>query len=167
MPAVFKVGFVNRSGLALKVSRSRLYIALRFLRSHMLCQYKCLVDITVYDNPDARFRFAVVYNMLSTLLNSRVLVCTYTGKQGLESMYRVYPAANWLEREVWDLHGVFFIRHPDLRRLLTDYGFKHHPLQKDFPVSGHTEVSYSENEKRLLHCRVESVQSCRTFARVA
>jgi NADH:ubiquinone oxidoreductase subunit C len=133
-----------------------------FLHSHLLCQYKSLVDIAAY-NLFGGGRFTLVYNLLSTQFNTRVLVCTQTSK-GVPSVLLFYAAASWLEREVWDLYGVYFFRHLDLRKILTDYGFIHHPLRKDFPLSGYKEMSYSEKEKRTVYTSVEIPQQYRVFS---
>lgn len=166
LPAVIrKTLYTIRRELILKVSRTKLLIVLKVLHSHLLCQYKNLVDIVIYDNPTSKFRFAAVYSLLSLEFNSRLSVCVYTNEVlGLNSICQLYSAANWLEREAWDLFGLFFYKHPDLRRILTDYGFNEHPLRKDFPLSGYKEISYSEKEKRVLHTSVEISQAYRVFS---
>jgi NADH:ubiquinone oxidoreductase subunit C len=156
---------VTKDAVIVKVARTRLASLLKFLHSHLLSQYKSLIDIVAYDNPTAKFRFAVVYNLLSLAFNSRLLICTYTTESlSIPSLYFLYPAASWLEREVWDLYGIFFFKHPDLRRILTDYGFNQHPLRKDFPLSGYKEISYSEKDKRILYSTLEGLQAYRTFS---
>jgi NADH dehydrogenase (ubiquinone) Fe-S protein 3 len=160
-----KTVLISKNALIVKVTRTRLVSLLEFLHSHILSQYSSLVDIIVYDNPTVSYRFTVIYNLLSTTFNARLSVAVYT-TQSLEvpSVCSIYPSAGWLEREAWDLYGVFFINHPDLRKILTDYGFNHHPLRKDFPLSGYKEISYSEKEKRILHSSLEITQAYRTFS---
>lgn len=112
-----------------------------FLRNNHNAQFGALIDITALDVPSRPFRFEVVYNLLSLRYNSRCRVRTYTDElTPISSLCDLYQAANWYEREVWDMYGVFFSDHPDLRRILTDYGFQGHPQRKDFPLSGYTEV---------------------------
>jgi NADH dehydrogenase (ubiquinone) Fe-S protein 3 len=165
IPAAVRKTLYSENSLVLKVTRTRLVSALKFLHSHILCQYKSLIDIIVYDTPASKFRFTVIYNLLSLAFNARLSVCVYTN-EGLQlnSVCPLYNSANWLEREAWDLFGVFFYNHPDLRRILTDYGFNQHPLRKDFPLSGYKEVCYSEKEKRILHTSVEISQPYRVFS---
>jgi NADH:ubiquinone oxidoreductase subunit C len=164
VPSYIKTTLCMPNGMVIKTARSRLNALLRFLHSHLLCQFKSLVDIIVYDNPSAKFRFTIIYNLLSVAFNSRIFVCTYASPSlpAASSCY-LYASANWLEREAWDLHGVFFVNHPDLRKILTDYGFNDHPLRKDFPISGYKEISYSEKEKRVLQSSVEIAQEYRVF----
>lgn len=161
--AVEIVVYSTKSGVIVKAARGRVFGLLRFLRSHVLCQYKSLIDIITYDNPQTKYRFAVIYNLLSVAFNSRLLICTYTKKGLIPSVCSLYASAGWLEREAWDLYGVSFVNHPDLRRILTDYGFNHHPLRKDFPLSGYKEIFYSEKEKRVLRGNVELSQFYRVF----
>lgn len=165
IPTATKRALSTKNTFLVKTSRTRLVALIGFLQKHVFTQYRSLVDIIVYDNPSRSLRFTVIYNLLSTAFNSRLLVCAYT-KDGwsLESLCCLYTAANWLEREVWDLYGVFFKHHPDLRRILTDYGFRHHPLRKDFPLSGHKEVNYCDREKRVLYSTVELPQAYRVFS---
>lgn len=130
----------------------------------MLLQFKVLTDLVVYDRPSFKSRFTVLYNLLSEDLNSRVIVCTFTNEVlPLESITKIFKGAGWFEREVYDMFGIFFINHPDLRRILTDYGFSYHPLRKDFPVIGYKEVWYNEKEKRLIYTNVEMNQAYRVF----
>ena len=123
-----------------------------------------LIDITAVDYPDRENRFTVVYNLLSVDLNSRIRLKTEVdGLTSIESVTALYPCAAWWEREVWDMFGIFFTNHPDLRRILTDYGFQGHPLRKDFPVTGYTEVRYDETEKRVIYEPLELSQEFRSF----
>lgn len=114
---------------------------LQFLKDHHNCQFSNLTDIAGMDVPSRAYRFEVIYNLLSLRFNSRIRVKTYTDElTPIESANDVHKAANWYEREIWDMYGVFFANHPDLRRILTDYGFEGHPFRKDFPLSGYVEV---------------------------
>ena len=121
-------------------------------------------DITAVDFPTKSYRFEVVYNMLSVRHNSRIRVKTYADEATpVPSITSLYEGANWYEREVYDLFGVFFTNHPDLRRLMTDYGFDGHPLRKDFPLSGYTEIRYDEEKKRIVVEPLEMSQAFRNF----
>ena len=135
-----------------------------FLKNHMGTRCSQLIDITAVDYPDRENRFTVVYNLLSVDLNSRIRLKTEVdGLTSIESVTALYPCAAWWEREVWDMFGIFFTNHPDLRRILTDYGFQGHPLRKDFPVTGYTEVRYDETEKRVIYEPLELSQEFRSF----
>jgi len=135
-----------------------------FLKNHMGTRCSQLIDITAVDYLDRENRFTVVYNVLSVDLNARIRVKTEVdGLTSIESVTALYPCAAWWEREVWDMFGIFFTNHPDLRRILTDYGFQGHPLRKDFPVTGYTEVRYDETEKRVIYEPLELSQEFRSF----
>ncbi|HSR71193.1 MAG TPA: NADH-quinone oxidoreductase subunit C [Kiloniellales bacterium] len=137
---------------------------LTFLRDDQNCQFKQLTDITAADYPDREARFEVVYNLLSIRHNQRIRVKLPTDEASpVPSVTGVYSSANWYEREVWDLFGVFFSDHPDLRRIMTDYGFEGHPLRKDFPLTGYVEVRYDEDQKRVIYEPVKLTQEFRTF----
>eukprot|EP00056_Hartaetosiga_gracilis_P003982 m.69989 g.69989 ORF g.69989 m.69989 type:complete len:250 (-) comp11657_c0_seq2:2075-2824(-) len=137
---------------------------LTFLRDNTLCQFKNVCDICGVDFPTRENRFEVVYNLLSISLNQRVRVRTYTDElTPIDSCVPVFSGANWYEREVWDMFGVYFVGHPDLRRILTDYGFEGHPLRKDFPLSGFIEVRYCEDVKRVIAEPLELQQEFRKF----
>ncbi|XP_067902540.1 NADH dehydrogenase [ubiquinone] iron-sulfur protein 3, mitochondrial [Heterodontus francisci] len=137
---------------------------LTFLRDHTNAQFKSLADETAVDIPSRPFRFEIVYNLLSLQFNSRIRVKTYTDElTPLDSLVPVFQAANWYEREIWDMFGVFFADHPDLRRILTDYGFEGHPFRKDFPLSGYVEVRYDDEVKRVVAEPVELAQEFRKF----
>ncbi|XP_060529954.1 NADH dehydrogenase [ubiquinone] iron-sulfur protein 3, mitochondrial-like [Cylas formicarius] len=137
---------------------------LEFLKNHQSSQMQCLMDICAIDVPSRPNRFEVIYNLLSLRFNSRVRLKTYTDElTPVESATSVYKSAEWLEREVWDLHGVFFANHPDLRRIMTDYGFEGHPLRKDFPVSGYVAARYDDEKKRVVVEPVEFSQEFRRF----
>lgn len=137
---------------------------LRFLRDDSECLFKQLVDIAGVDYPERPKRFDVVYHLLSFQHNSRVRIKIETDEDTpVPSVNDLYPAANWYEREAWDLYGIYFSGHPDLRRLLTDYGFSGHPLRKDFPLTGFVEVRYSEEQKRVVYEPVKLTQDFRSF----
>jgi NADH-quinone oxidoreductase subunit C len=134
------------------------------LRDDPGCLFKMLIDVCGVDYPERERRFDVVYNLLSLKHNRRIRVKVRTDETTpVPSISQVFNAANWYERETWDLYGVAFSEHPDLRRLLTDYGFDGHPLRKDFPLTGHVEVRYDEQQKRVVYDRVKLQQDFRTF----
>ncbi|KAJ4989758.1 NADH dehydrogenase [Stagonosporopsis vannaccii] len=135
-----------------------------FLKNHTAAEYTQISDITAVDYPTKDQRFEVVYNMLSIRHNSRLRVKTYADEATpVPSLCDLYDGANWYEREVYDLFGVFFVGHPDLRRIMTDYGFDGHPLRKDFPMTGYTEIRYDEEKKRIVVEPLEMTQAFRNF----
>lgn len=135
-----------------------------FLRDHINTQYKLLIDVTAVDYPSRILRFEVVYNLLSITFNSRIRIkCCIDETNPINSITEIYSSAGWWEREVWDMFGIFFFNHPDLRRILTDYGFEGHPLRKDFPLSGYVEVRYDDSEKRVINENIELSQEFRYF----
>jgi len=135
-----------------------------FLRDDSNCLFKLLVDVCGVDYPDRAERFEVVYNLLSLKHNQRIRVkLTTTGDRPVPSITGVFKVAGWFEREAWDLFGVFFADHPDLRRILTDYGFEGHPLRKDFPLTGYVELRYDEEQKRVVYEKVKLKQEFRSF----
>ena len=134
------------------VARDKIVAALTALRDHPDTLYKCFIDITAVDYPARVERFDVVYHLLSPRHNTRIRVkCTTDEMTPVPSAIPAFPAANWFERETYDMFGVFFSGHPDLRRMLTDYGFEGHPLRKDFPMSGFVEVRYDDDQKRVVY----------------
>ncbi len=144
--------------------RESLLKVMTFLRDDQNCQFKQLSDITAVDYPDREERFEVVYNLLSFKHNQRIRVKLTTDENTpVPSVTSVYNSAGWYEREAWDMYGVFFSDHPDLRRMLTDYGFEGHPLRKDFPLTGYVEVRYDETQKRVVYEPVNLVQDFRNF----
>lgn len=135
-----------------------------FLRDDPKCLFKQLIDICGVDYPERLERFEVVYHLLSLKLNQRIRVKVAVADQAsVPSIITLFSAANWLERETWDMYGIKFEGHPDLRRLLTDYGFEGHPLRKDFPLTGHVELRYDETEKRIVSEPVNLRQDFRQF----
>jgi NADH-quinone oxidoreductase subunit C len=137
---------------------------LTFLRDDARCQFKLLMDVCGADYPQRERRFDVVYNLLSLKHNQRVRVKALTDEATpVPSVVSVFSSANWFERETWDLFGIFFSDHPDLRRILTDYGFQGHPLRKDFPLTGYVEVRYDQEQKRVVYEPVKLTQDFRSF----
>jgi NADH-quinone oxidoreductase subunit C len=161
--AVFEVR-IDRGELMVRVQRSHLLELLKFLRDDSNCQFRYLVDIAGVDYPAEEERFEIVYNLLSVKQNQRVRVKVTTDEETpVPSATSLFSTAGWYEREVWDLFGVLFSGHPDLRRLLTDYGFEGHPLRKDFPLTGYVEVRYDDLQKRVVYEPVKLVQEFRSF----
>ncbi len=137
---------------------------LTFLRDDPSCHFSVLIDLCGADYPEHAQRFEVVYHLLSMHQNQRLRIKVRTDEEtAVPSVVDVYPTANWFEREAFDLFGILFANHPDLRRLLTDYGFDGHPLRKDFPLTGHVEVRYDDEQKRVVYEPVELTQEFRTF----
>ncbi|MDJ0950411.1 MAG: NADH-quinone oxidoreductase subunit C [Alphaproteobacteria bacterium] len=150
--------------LMLRVGRESIVKVATFLRDDSNCQFKALVDICGVDYPDRPERFEVVYNLLSVSQNLRIrLKVTTDETTPVASLTPAFSAAGWYEREVWDLYGVLFSDHPDLRRILTDYGFEGHPMRKDFPLTGYVEVRYDEEQKRVVYEPVSLTQEFRSF----
>ena len=155
---------VHADQLTVRLSRDTLIEDLTTLRNDSSCRFAILLDITAIDLPQRPERFDVVYIMLSPFMNHRLRVKVATDEfTPIESATTVWPGANWFEREVFDMFGLLFSGHPDLRRLLTDYGFRGHPLRKDFPTTGYTEVRYDEAQKRVVYEPVSLVQEYRQF----
>jgi NADH-quinone oxidoreductase subunit C len=155
---------IKHDELILSAHRGSIVKVLTFLRDDANCQFKLLMDVCGVDYPDRDERFEVVYNLLSLKLNQRVRVKVTTDEDTpVPSVTGVFRSAGWYERETWDLYGIFFADHPDLRRLLTDYGFEGHPLRKDFPMTGYVEVRYDDEQKRVVYEPVRLTQEFRTF----
>ena len=150
--------------LTLVVPAREIVRVLTYLRDDPACEFKILVDICGVDWPQRARRFDVVYHLLSLTKNQRIRVKIETDDHTpVPSVVSVYPAANWFERETFDMYGVVFAEHPDLRRILTDYGFSGYPLRKDFPLTGYVEVRYDDELKRVVYQPVELVQEFRDF----
>ena len=158
-------GFDVANGeLTVRVSAVHIVAVVEFLKTNNACKFSTLVDVTAIDYPAREKRFDVVYHMLSMYQNHRIRVkCAVREDQVLPSIVDVHPSANWFEREVFDMYGIMFSGHPDLRRLLTDYGFRGYPLRKDFPTTGYVELRYDEAQKRVVYEPVELVQEYRQF----
>jgi NADH-quinone oxidoreductase subunit C len=150
--------------LNIEVAPSNIVAFIEFLKIDSSCRFSSLVDITAVDYPGREKRFDVVYHLLSMYQNHRVrLRMAIREEDTVASIVDVHPSANWFEREIYDMFGLLFSGHPDLRRLLTDYGFRGHPLRKDFPTTGYTELRYDEVEKRVVYEPVSLVQEYRQF----
>jgi NADH-quinone oxidoreductase subunit C len=155
---------IVRGELILRTGRAAIVRVLTYLRDDPRLLFKELVDLCGVDYPDRPERFEVVYNLLSLKHNRRIRVKVATDEnQPVPSVTGVFSSANWYERETWDLFGVYFSDHPDLRRLLTDYGFEGHPLRKDFPLTGYVELRYDEDQKRVVYEPVKLKQEFRSF----
>lgn len=155
---------VTHGELNIDVAPSNIAGFVEFLKNDKSCQFSTLVDVTAVDYPTRAKRFDVVYHFLSMYQNHRVrLRMSVRENEMVPSITEVYPAANWFEREIFDMFGLLFSGHPDLRRILTDYGFRGYPLRKDFPTTGYTEVRYDEAQKRVVYEPVSLVQEYRQF----
>jgi NADH-quinone oxidoreductase subunit C len=150
--------------LTVLVEASRIVDVVRFLRDDPNCRFVNITDITAVDRPEREKRFDVVYHLLSPTLNTRIRLKAQADEMTqVPSIIDVFPGADWFEREAYDLYGVIFTGHPDMRRILTDYGFEGHPLRKDFPLTGFVEVRYDDQEKRVLYEPVRLSQEFRKF----
>ena len=157
-------GDVVNNELTVLAQRASIVKVLKFLRDDTNCQFTQLVDLCGVDYPEREERFDVVYHLLSMNQNLRIrVIVTASEETPVPSVSDVFSCANWFEREVWDMYGVFFSDHPDLRRILTDYGFDGHPQRKDFPLTGYVEVRYDEEQKRVVYEPVKLTQDFRTF----
>jgi NADH-quinone oxidoreductase subunit C len=155
---------VTLGEIILQVAPDQLVRILAFLRDDPSCLFQQLVAICGVDYPDREQRFEVVYNLLSLRFNKRVRIKVAVGEnQTVPSAVSVYSSAGWFEREVWDLYGVWISDHPDLRRILTDYGFEGHPMRKDFPLTGYVELRYDDEQKRVVYEPVKLTQEFRNF----
>ena len=155
---------IKHNQIYLETDKDDLIDVSLFLKTNSETKFRQLIDITVVDYPEKNKRFDVVYLFLSHEFNQRlVLKYSISEKEVIPSLTNVFPSANWMEREVFDMYGVSFKDHPDLRRILTDYGFEGHPLRKDFPLTGHSEVRYSEEEKKVISEPVKLEQNYRNF----
>jgi len=164
LPGAVRAHRVAFQELTLDVELGEIVRVLSFLRDDQSCQFKILVDICGVDRPQREKRFDVVYHLLSLTKNIRIRVRVQTNEDdAVPSAVDVYPAANWFEREAFDMYGIAFSGHPDLRRILTDYGFAGHPLRKDFPLTGYVELRYDDELKRVVYQPVQLVQEFRDF----
>ena len=156
--------FIENDELLIEIKDSDLIEVVQFLKSHEKSKFKQLIDIAGADFPNEEKRFKLIYLFLSHELNHRIkLLINFETNQVINSITKIFPSANWMEREVFDMYGIKFKNHPDLRRILTDYGFKGHPLRKDFPLTGFNEVRYSEKEKKVIYEPVKLEQNYRNF----
>jgi len=155
---------VDKGELCATVERASILRVLKHLRDDEGCRFGALMDVCGVDWPERARRFDVVYNLLSMRHNRRIRIKLSTDENTpVDSAVDLFPAAGWFEREAWDMYGIFFANHPDLRRLLTDYGFEGHPLRKDFPLTGHVEVRYDAQQQRVVYEPVKLVQDFRSF----
>jgi NADH-quinone oxidoreductase subunit C len=164
VPGAVIASDIRHGELSVRVMRERLLQVLAFLRDDNNCRFAVLCDICGVDYPDRVQRFEVVYNLLSISRNQRIrLVVTTDEASPVPSAVPLYSSAGWWEREAWDLYGIFFEGNPDLRRILTDYGFEGHPLRKDFPLTGYVELHYDDEQKRVVYEPVRLKQEFRSF----
>ena len=155
---------IKHNQIYINIEENNLTEVILFLKTNSITKFRQLIDITAVDYPERDRRFKMIYLLLSHETNSRIIV-DYNIKEGeiVTSLTSIYPSANWMEREVFDMYGIEFKNHPDLRRILTDYGFKGYPLRKDFPLTGHNEVRYDETVKKVVHEPVKLEQNYRNF----
>ena len=156
-----------------KIKHNQLYVTINsedlldvilLLKNNKNIKFKQLIDITAVDYPENQKRFKIVYLLLSHEFNQRIILSYFISEnEKISSLTKIFPSANWMEREIFDMYGVKFNDHPDMRRILTDYGFEGHPLRKDFPLTGHNEVRYSEDEKKVIYEPVKLEQNYRNF----
>ena len=156
-----------------KIKHNQLYVTINsedlldvilFLKTSKNIKFRQLIDITAVDYPESQKRFKIVYLLLSHEFNQRIILSYFISEnEKISSLTKIFPSANWMEREVFDMYGIKFNDHPDMRRILTDYGFEGHPLRKDFPLTGHNEVRYSEDEKKVIYEPVKLEQNYRNF----
>ena len=156
-----------------KIRHNQLYITINSedlldvvlsLKTNKNTKFRQLIDITAADYPENQQRFKMIYLLLSHEFNQRIILSYFINEnEPISSLTKIFPSANWMEREIFDMYGIKFTDHPDLRRILTDYGFQGHPLRKDFPLTGHNEVRYSENEKKVIYEPVKLEQNYRNF----
>ena len=155
---------IENNELLIETEENELLDVVQFLKSNEKCKFRQLIDIAGVDYPENEKRFELIYLFLSHENNLRIkLLIKFHTNQTIVSLTKIFPSANWMEREVFDMYGVKFKNHPDLRRILTDYGFKGHPLRKDFPLTGFNEVRYSEKEKKVIYEPVKLEQNYRNF----
>jgi NADH-quinone oxidoreductase subunit C len=156
-----------------KIKHNQLYVTINsedlldvvlLLKTNKNIKFRQLIDITAVDYPENQKRFKIVYLLLSHEFNQRIILSYFINEnEKISSLTKIFPSANWMEREVFDMYGIKFNDHPDMRRILTDYGFEGHPLRKDFPLTGHNEVRYSEDEKKVIYEPVKLEQNYRNF----
>jgi len=155
---------INFGQLYIDIDIENLISTILFLKTNDKCKFKQLIEITAADYPEKEKRFKIIYLLLSHENNQRIVInFDIDDKIAIPSIVKIFPSANWMEREVFDMYGISFKDHPDLRRILTDYGFEGHPLRKDFPLTGHTEKRYSEDKKKVVNEPVKLEQDYRDF----
>ena len=161
-----KINFseIKHNQLYFNIKCEDLNDVLFFLKNDSSTKFRQLVDITAVDYPEKNLRFKLIYLLLSHEFNSRIILSYYINEnEVIPSITEIFPSANWMEREVFDMYGIKFKNHPDLRRILTDYNFEGFPLRKDFPLTGHNEVRYNEDEKKVVYEQVKLEQNYRNF----
>ena len=164
LTTTIKKSEINFDQLFIDVDIENIISTILFLKTNEKCRFKQLIDITAVDYPEKEKRFKIVYLLLSHEKNLRIVINTHINeKVVVPSITKIFPSANWMEREVFDMYGISFKDHPDLRRILTDYSFEGYPLRKDFPLTGHTEVRYSEAKKKVISEPVKLDQEYRDF----
>ena len=164
LTTTIKKSEIKFNQLAIDIELDDLISTILFLKINIKCKFKQLIDITAVDYPSKEKRFKLVYLLLSHENNLRILINIHISeKDEAPTISKIFPSANWMEREVFDMYGIFFKDHPDLRRILTDYGFEGFPLRKDFPLTGHTQVRYSEDSKKVISEPVKLDQDYRDF----
>ena len=155
---------INHGQIYLNIDEDNLLDVLLFLKTNNQTKFRQLIDITAVDYPQKDKRFKLIYLLLSHEFNHRIILDLFIKENDVvSSLTSIYPAANWMEREVFDMYGIEFKNHPDLRRILTDYDFKGYPLRKDFPLTGHDEVRFSEDKKKVIYEPVKLEQNYRNF----
>ncbi len=155
---------INHNQIYININENNILNVVLFLKTNSETKFKQLIDITAVDYLEKDRRFKLVYLLLSHENNQRVIIDFYVKENDIiSSITSIFPSANWMEREVFDMYGIEFKNHPNLRKILTDYNFKGHPLRKDFPLTGHKEVRYSENEKKVIYESVKLEQNYRNF----
>jgi len=159
-----KSSFIKHNQIYIKIDDQNLSDVILFLKTSSKTKFRQLIDITAVDFPEKEIRFKLIYLLLSHELNHRIIIeMEIKDNEIVQSITSIYPSANWMEREVFDMYGIDFKDHPDLRRILTDYGFEGHPLRKDFPLTGHNEVRYSNENKKVIYEPVKLEQNYRNF----
>ena len=155
---------IKHGQIFITINPEELLDTIVLLKTNKNTKFRQLIDITAVDYPENQKRFKMVYLFLSHELNQRIILSFYINEnQKIPSLTKIFPSANWMEREIFDMYGIKFSDHPDMRRILTDYGFQGHPLRKDFPLTGHDEVRYSEKEKKVIYEPVKLEQNYRNF----
>ena len=155
---------INHNQIYLSINDKDLLDVVLFLKTNLNTKFGQLIDITAIDYPESKKRFKIVYLFLSHEKNQRLVLDLFIKEnEFVSSLTSIFPSANWMEREVFDMYGIEFKNHPDLRRILTDYNFKGYPLRKDFPLTGHNEVRYSEDEKKVIYEKIKLEQNYRNF----
>ena len=164
LTTTIKKSEINFDQLFIDVDIENIISTILFLKTNEKCRFKQLIDITAVDYPEKEKRFKIIYLLLSHEKNLRIVINTHINeKVVVPTITKIFPSANWMEREVFDMYGISFKDHPDLRRILTDYGFEGYPLRKDFPLTGHTEVRYDEAKKKVIYEQVKLDQEYRDF----